>query len=569
MRINDLKLGLAVLAVLPLFLLFNSVGNFGLLDDATSIGPLQQKYVNDGRLDLFVDMADRSGPLGRPVSVFGFKLVINNFGPDLSNFKYVSLCVHIASLLVLLRAVHRIMDHFGIKGSARLCGYAPVVFWGINPLWLSTLMYAVQGMAVYASFFSILMLYCFVQLATRWGNLSVVFRIQLGFASLLFYSLAVFAKENTIIIVLVPALFAFERHLSGLRSQRQRLQLIGVCLVVGFVFLCGLYKHFEPEFYHRSFDIQTRLQHQLLLVPAYTLNFITSGAIFPPSLLHDDISHKIFNLNFALLGVGLWFLCVLIIVRNFGAGVLRPGSIVAVSLASYLLLLAPESSVVPLELHFDHRYYLPTAVLSAGIGLSWAKQHGMSPVASSKGRLMFNGFAALGLVLFINANYFMLRYAPNFSSLYVYAAWELENNTGSARAKMLAADVSAALGNLARAYELSFSAHRLARSETMWDHKFRNVYYACRGGAVYQRDVHALTPPSNPVFTDTDSLFALWSMINSGGCPKTLIDDWLKENGSLMEVGTEYALITQREAEPIARGLLDSLVSEYSSIVTH
>lgn len=521
------KLFFSISLLLYCTVLIQSASPTGIFDDASSIDPLFTVKQEFGVVPWEYIWANSSGPLGRPASIAFIIFLIDGLDSGYSGIKTASVVLHFIATCMLVLLASKVSMR--LHPAARAPLLAALLLWAVNPYWISTLLYAVQIMAMLAIFWVVVtyLLWWFAYEAYESGLLGKCF--TLAVAGIVSLTLAVFSKENALIYMFPPAAwFLF----FSFGSRPKLLWRLVIVITFAGLALGSAYWLVTAEvltsYSHREFGLWERLLTQWYLIPTKTLELLTYS-FDGPSIVHDNITiYRTLTWPDAAFPVLFWgsFCCMIslaivsenVALRNLGFLCL-----------CYLVAHLPESSVVPLELHFDHRYYGPAIFLYAACGflvfnLLQVVQRRVSKCTLRKVTYPLGFmFIAVGLGKTV-------VFGTIWSSPILYASWEFENKPGSARANLLYAGVALGVGALDEAYELSHSANKIRVVETEWDYRIRNLYYACAAGGTYSEQWHRLPEPSDPVFYDNDSIQALWMKILRGGCDHALIEAWLLDN---------------------------------------
>jgi hypothetical protein len=190
-----------------------------LLDDFSNI---TSGYVADFNLEeiLYSLTHNDSGDLGRPVSMLSFLFSGIVHGQGTWGYKYHNLMIHLLNGLLIFWLLIKLLPHLSNKCDFRkavLVAGATAVFWLIHPLQVSTVLYVVQRMAQLSTFFILaaLLAYVFAREQSNISNWRFYLLAYLAFP--LFTLLAVFSKENG---VLIPVyLLMIEYIVFGIKSE--------------------------------------------------------------------------------------------------------------------------------------------------------------------------------------------------------------------------------------------------------------------------------------------------------------------------------------------------------------
>lgn len=348
-----------------------------LFDDFVNIVDNEAIRQFDGsltRLSLAAFSSD-SGPLGRPLSMASFAVNFYFTGMNPAGFKLINILIHLVSgvlayrlALLLIPTLITAQSTRITPAHARLLALFAAGAWLLHPLHVSNVLYVVQRMNLLAVLFLFAALLCYAHARQRLieGLHGWALPIS-GFFG--FGLLAVFSKENGVLLPLlafVIELFCFRfvaadrRIFLALKSFYTLALLLPT--LVGITYLL-----IHPEWLHsgyalRDFDLAQRLLTQCRVLWHYLLwTFVPNPHWM--GLYHDDIplSAMLFKPSTtlpALLGLaGL-------IALTWRCRRSHPG--ISFGIAWFFAGHALESTVIPLEMVFEHRQYLPMLGLFIG-----------------------------------------------------------------------------------------------------------------------------------------------------------------------------------------------------------
>lgn len=402
--------------------------HLGSLDDSSA-------YLGD------IVSGNTSGPLGRPVSMLSFAATYAVGGPSPFTFKMHNLALH----LITACTVH----WFAFLVARRRALPAPVAFscgvaalWLLSPLFVSTVLYAVQRMTQLTTLFMLGALVAYCKGRDAW-----VIRRPLAVLSMVmtvaFIVLAVLSKENGVLVIpliLLTELGIYRPTAPSTRYVRgERIVLTGLLLAGLGVFLVLLvgYGPTFLDYSRRDFSMSERLLTQARVLWDYSFGF-TVPVDRGYGLMHDDIevSRGIFTPKStavalaALLAVAIWSTWELITGRR---------NVAAYGILFFLVGHSVESTIVPLELHFEHRNYLPAA------GLAIALVHTLLSLGHRAATLRLPVRLAL-LGLLAAASISLGVQATWWSNAYLMAIRGIEEHPRSQRANAAIAVVLAEAG---------------------------------------------------------------------------------------------------------------------------
>lgn len=351
-----------ILAGLVILAYSNTLRAYWFFDDFPNIlfnDPVQLKALDFNSIKkTFFAAPNHEGNLYRPVAMFSFALNWYFGGHDTFGYHIVNLTIHLLSaigifhLILLLYNTPR-MKMLQEENNLYIALLASTL-WALNPVQIQAITYIVQRMASLAALFYIYAMLTYV-LARR---SSINKSRPLYLLTMFLYTLSTLSKENGILLpfslLLIEFIFITDHKIS-LRKIFFGL-LIGTLLSYPlFYFLTSTNFQFLSGYDGRSFTMAQRL----LTEPRVVIHYI-SLLLFPApirlSLLYDfPLSTSLFTpwTTFGSI-ISLLFMAVGAIFSY------RKIPILSFAILFFLLNHLVESTILPLEIVFEHRNYLPS-----------------------------------------------------------------------------------------------------------------------------------------------------------------------------------------------------------------
>jgi len=307
-------------------------------------------------------------PLSRPISMASFAVDYYFFGMTPYYFKATNLAIHLANGLLLFVLVKSLLGlHLRIRGAAddnttSWVAIAVAATWLLHPFNLTSVLYVVQRMTSLATLFMLagLALYVYGRKKLLDGNRYGFF--AMGAALFVFTPLAALCKESGVLLpllILVTEATLLRWSTPDRGSRRMLAAMIGLSVAVPL--LLGLFYVMKtPDlilggYAWRDFSLTERLLTEARVLWFY-LHMIMLPNLGEMGLNHDDIliSRSLFSPWTTLPAVaGLLLLAA-------GASALRNKQpLITFGIAFFFAGHAMESTIIPLELAFEHRNYLP------------------------------------------------------------------------------------------------------------------------------------------------------------------------------------------------------------------
>lgn len=300
--------------------------------------------------------------LYRPISCLSFAINWYLGQDNVTGYHIVNLMVHLLAALFLYLGSVRILEspnlHDKFEKSKYSIALLSTAMWVLHPIQTQAVTYIVQRMASLSAMFGLLSLWLYMTARVK-KNLSQCLFYFLG--STIACILAIGSKQNCVLIpvemVLIELLFY--QDLSSKKLKRLLLWSPMICLlfvVVGMYYLD--LRDVLSGYDKRSFTLIQRLMTESRVMLLYI------SQIFWPipgrfSIEHDVlVSTSLFSPWTTLPSI----ITILAIV-SIGFMQIRKRPIVALAILFFFLNHIVESTIIPLELVFEHRNYLPTAFI--------------------------------------------------------------------------------------------------------------------------------------------------------------------------------------------------------------
>lgn len=351
-----------------------------LVDDESNLGAFQRLSPAAAPY-LELVFGNNSGPLGRAVSMatFAANHALGLFSTPA--LKTTNLLIHLGNGLLLFALLHLLFRKRSpvIQPAPALLAALLAGWWLLLPLHTSTVLYIVQRMTQVATFFSLLTCLTWVlgRSAMQSGALKRGWALLAG--SLLgCFPLAVFAKESAFCtlgwLVLIEIFFlqapanpyrplANRQALPAATTQGKSRPFI-LSGLISLTFLVGLLLANTAWILDGYIGREFSLAERLLTEPRILWTYVSD--IFLPNnqhmgLFQDDfpISRRLLAPWTTLLAIAGWMLALLAAIHLSGTRWWGVSFGILFYLAGHLV----ESTVVALELYFEHRNYLPAAGL--------------------------------------------------------------------------------------------------------------------------------------------------------------------------------------------------------------
>ena len=380
--------------------------------------------------------SSNAGIFHRPLSVLSFYLDSYWFGLSPYAFKLTNVLIHLAAGLCLAGMGRALLELYRLKHAPGLTPsrinwlvLAATAIWLVHPINLTAVLYAVQRETSLAALFTALAVWAYLWARLRQEQSKPAAWIIWGLVPALTL-VGIACKENAVLVpvfLLVVEISVLDFSLPDGRRNRQVLAffaltfalpalLIVFFLLRGSPMLVGGYTNFD-------FTLGQRLLTECRVMFTY-LQWIFLPDLKQLGLYHDDFSYSRGLLEplttlFAVIGIAGLFAA--------AAGLRRCRPLLCFAILWFLAGHLLESTVLPLELVFEHRNYLPLYGLVLGITVTVAE----TDVFKQHTRLLV--FACV-LTVLVLAGLTTLR-AKEWRSPLAFAVYEAGHHPGSSRAQ--------------------------------------------------------------------------------------------------------------------------------------
>jgi tetratricopeptide (TPR) repeat protein len=308
-----------------------------------------------------------AGPTGRPLSLLTFLADAQDWPADSWPFKRTNLLIHLLNGVLLGLLISQVLAALKFdRGDARWIALVATGCWLLHPFLVSTTLYVVQRMAQLSTLFifSGLVTYCYGRslLAINARRAYLIMSVALVAGTLL----AMISKENGILLPLLAGVLeitVFASYRAGSPRLNRVWQTLFITLPAAVVFIYLGQRALQSDFFSivppREFSIFERLLTQSRVLADYLQNWfipklyttgvfqdhvIKSTGLFAPISTALSILFHGSVLLLAFARRRQWPLFALAALFFYGGHVL-------------------ESTVLNLELYFEHRNYLSAAFL--------------------------------------------------------------------------------------------------------------------------------------------------------------------------------------------------------------
>lgn len=337
-------------------------------DDIPNIKLNPSVHMEELGTQAFWDAALKSPARNRIVSNLSFAFNYYFVGLDSTKFRIVNIIIHIAAGFFLFVLIKETLNTPSLAVTYSKKWTMPLIaslLWFVHPIQTQSVAYIVQRMNSLSAMFYILSLLGFAKGRIAKGKYlkSIWF-----FMSIAAGVLALCSKEIAATLPLLIFLYEwyFFRDAKGDFIKKHMSHFIMVVFML--IFISVLYFRGNPigvlesGYEYRGFSVFDRIFTELRVVAYYVCLLL-----FPhPSRLNLDhnfiLSKSLFNPITTL--ISLFFILASIL---WALRIRKKFQLISFCIIAYFINLAIESSIIPLEIIFEHRNYLPSMFLLLGI----------------------------------------------------------------------------------------------------------------------------------------------------------------------------------------------------------
>ena len=398
-----------------------------LFDDYGNLvtNPLIKESRLDGQAIYEASLTGTAGPTGRPVSMLSFALNSAWFGFTPLSFKAVNLLIHLATTLIIFLFVYQLSavankdnkDNF-------LLALTISTIWSIHPIQVSTVLYVVQRMTELAAFFTTASLVLYIWARRRYtGTLREA--LLCGTSLFVLAPLALLSKENgalTPLYILLTEWLLLRNRFHRNPWTTRLLAFIAAVFTLASVIYLAYYFDLDEAYANRPFTLGERLLTEVRVIWHY-IGWLLLPSTSTLGLYHDDIDISKGLLSPPSTIIAIAFLTAVMTIAYLTR---KKNIFFLFGIMLFLFGHSVESSVLPLEIAFEHRNYFPSLGLFIAIGFPLAR------IIQSTTRHSLAGI--MSVILIITLGFATFSRVISWSSEERFYITEVTHHPNSARA---------------------------------------------------------------------------------------------------------------------------------------
>lgn len=299
----------------------------------------------------------------RPVANISLALNYYFHQYNVTGYHLFNICIHLITgilLYVFVLQTLQLLKNKYRSNTAKWLAFATTLLWLTHPLQTQSVTYIIQRMNLLAAFFYMVSFTSYIQARISPAKTSQYLWALCSFTGGL---LAIGSKENAVMLPVFILLYEWY-FFQDMRLHLKKIHYFLAALVILFMFTATFY-YLGPDplasisnYSFRNFTLQERMLTQLRVVISY-VSLICLPYPARLTLEHDFLlSRSLFDpitTMFSLLAI---IMALFFAIKNA-----RHQRILSFCILWFLGNLLIESSVIPLEIIFEHRTYLPSMLL--------------------------------------------------------------------------------------------------------------------------------------------------------------------------------------------------------------
>lgn len=336
-------------------------GDF-IFDDYPNLEPLGHYGTIDSweKFNNFI-LSGFSGPTGRPISLATFLIDAQSWPVTPYSFKYTNLMIHLLNGILLCWAIILLLKNYNYKEQQAVwIALIASGIWLLHPYFVSTTLYIVQRMAQLATLFTLIGIIGYLKarllLVDKPFQSYIYMAASIGVCTIL----ATYSKENG---ALLPLLILVLEYCNPNKTFKPIWQWRALCLWLpscAVLYLIFRELNFSENLWpNRNFNQVERLYSEARIVTEYLFN------LFIPQIEGRGLYQDGFEISKSLFSpiTTLYSVIFLFILALFGFIVKNKYPLVSVAILFFFAAHLMESTVIGLELYFEHRNYLAALFL--------------------------------------------------------------------------------------------------------------------------------------------------------------------------------------------------------------
>lgn len=341
-----------------------------LLDDSTNLASMQKnggiKNISSLAAYVFNDIASS---YGRPISYLSFTLNSQTWPAEPYSFKLTNILIHALNSIIVFALCFTLFNKInpGQRQAALGIAFLTALIWAIHPIQTSTVLYVVQRMTELSALFIFAGVLTYIHGRTNFSHNSGAAYTWMSCGVVIFGTLAFFSKENGVLLpllILVVELTLLSKIQQPKYWRYWAIPFIGFPIAIIAIYFGVVISDSSAKYILRDYTLYERVLTQARVLIDYLYYFVLP--IPTPNLYHDDfsISKGLFKPFTTLLCVAVISVLLWLAIRNRSKH-----AIISFAILWFFTAHLLESTLIPLEIYFEHRNY--TALLGPALALAY------------------------------------------------------------------------------------------------------------------------------------------------------------------------------------------------------
>lgn len=363
---------------------------------------------------------------GRPLSLLSFLIDDQSWPPNIYSLKRTNLAIHLLNTCLIFWLSLKLLPRL-LNNSTAITGFALFIaaIWALHPLQVSNVSYIIQRMNLLSTLFELIGLLLFFygrqQLSQAPQKALLICSIAIGF----FMPVAILAKENGLLLcafALLIEAFCFPKNTQAV-WRAWKAVFLWFPLIAFLIYCVITLPSLTFTYPNRNFNSWERLLTQGPVLTDYLYKLLL------PRLQGSGLYFDNFPVSRSLITPLNTLYCWLLLLGLLAAawGLRHKLPLFAFGIFFYFTGHLMESTLIPLELYFEHRNYFPQWGL-------WLALLGLTPLLPKNISRSFKGLGVILAVIVVALLAIMARNnAALWSNTNTQTAIWYQDNPGSLR----------------------------------------------------------------------------------------------------------------------------------------
>ena len=274
-------------------------------------------------------------------------------GPELFHWKASNLIIHLACGCLIYLLTLRLLRY--TNTDSRLLAASVTAFWLLHPLHVSTVLYTVQRMTQLSALFTFAALLTYLMARDQQTNGRPFWKLQF-LTWVVLFPLGIFSKESALLfpafVVLLELFLVRHKQI----NQRQFTALLALLSTIPAAAIALNFDWLTSGYAMRNFTLEERLLTEGRIVVDY-LRMLLTPSVSSMGFMHDDY---VISRNLLTPWSTLPALLMIVLLLTLSLFLRAKYPLIGMGILFFLVGHSLESTIIPLELMFEHRNYVPS-----------------------------------------------------------------------------------------------------------------------------------------------------------------------------------------------------------------